>query len=340
MSREPGSPVVSIVGRERELAALREPAVDETGARGLLLVGEPGIGKTTLWEAGVEAARSRGVRVLVARPGESEARLPFAGLIDLCEGIGPAELAELPAPQRRALEGALLRTDPADGSVHAGAVEFGFVTAVRALAAGGPVVIAVDDLQWLDGSSADVLAFAARRVGDVRVRFLLARRPARPTELERALERGSLARIEVGALTLGAVRRMLSERLGLTVSRPLLRRVVSVTQGNPLFALEIARSLLEREVPAGGEEMPLPDSIEDTLGGRVAQLPAGVRTASAGGRAVGGPTARRTDGGRRLGRGRGGAPRRGVGGRWRAGPGGAPVAGGGREEALERSRAA
>jgi len=267
---------VSIVGREPELASVRESLVGESSAHALVLVGEPGIGKTTLWEAGVAAARDRGVRVLAAQPSESEARLPFAGLIDLCTGIGSAELEALPAPQRRALEGALLRADPADGPVHAGAVEFGFVTAVHALAASAPVVVAVDDLQWLDRPSADVLAFAARRVGDVKVGFLLARRPGRATELERALERGSPARIELGALTLGAVRRMLREGLGLTLSRPLLRRVVEVTQGNPLFALEIGRLLLEREVPAGGEEIPLPASVEEMLGGRVAELPAGV----------------------------------------------------------------
>jgi DNA-binding CsgD family transcriptional regulator len=78
---------------------------------------------------------------------------------------------------------------------------------------------------------------------------------------------------------LGALRRILRERLALTVSRPLLRRVVEVTQGNPLFALEIGRSLVERHVPAGGEAIPLPDTVEETLGGRVAQLPAEVRTA-------------------------------------------------------------
>src|SRR5437588_10847187 len=118
---EPGSPVVSIVGRELELAAVREPAAGgDQGARALVLVGEPGIGKTTLWEAGVAAARSRGVTVLAAHPSETEARLPFSGLIDLCQPIGSAELAALPLPQRRALEGALLRADPADGSLHAG----------------------------------------------------------------------------------------------------------------------------------------------------------------------------------------------------------------------------
>ncbi len=237
-----------------------------------MLVGEPGIGKTTLWEAGVAAARGRGAEVLVARPSESEARLPFAGLIDLCEHVGSAEVGALPAPQRQALEAALLRVEPTGGSAHAGAVEFGFVAAVRLLAARTPLVIAVDDLQWLDRSSSDVLAFAARRLRDVRVGFLLARRPRRATELERALAHGSLIRIEVGALTLGALRRMLLDRLGLTVSRSLMRRVVEVTQGNPLFALEIGRSLLEQDASADAEEIPLPDSVEEIVGGRVAHL--------------------------------------------------------------------
>ena len=270
---------MSIVGRELELASLRDPLLGESAVGGLVLVGEPGIGKTTLWEAGADAARTRGARVLSARPSESEARLPFSGLIDLCEGLGSAELGTLPMPQRRALEAALLRADPSDQSPHPGAVEFGFVTAIRVLAARAPVVIAIDDLQWLDGPSADVLAFASRRLAERNVRFLLARRPGRAPELERSLERGSLVRVEVGALTLGAVRRMLGERLGLTLPRPLLRRVVDVTQGNPLFALEIGRSLLAHPAPAGDHQVPLPVSVEEMLGGRIADLSAGGRTA-------------------------------------------------------------
>ncbi|MGZ4247322.1 MAG: AAA family ATPase [Solirubrobacteraceae bacterium] len=279
MSEEPSVPVVSIVGRELELATLREAPVAESGVSGLVLVGEPGIGKTTLWEEGTMAARARGARVLSARPSEGEARLPFSGLIDLCEGLGSAELGALPSPQRHALEVALLRADPTDGSAHPGAVEFGFVTVIRGLAARTPVVIAIDDLHWLDGPSAAVLAFAARRLGQLRVDFLLARRPGRATEVERALERGSLVKLEVGAMTLGAVRRMLGERFGLTLPRPLLRRVVAVTQGNPLFALEIGRSLLEQEAPAGDHQVPLPDSVEEMLGGRISHLRAGARTA-------------------------------------------------------------
>ncbi|MGZ6670420.1 MAG: AAA family ATPase, partial [Solirubrobacteraceae bacterium] len=237
-----------------------------------------GIGKTTLWEAGVTDARRQGAQVLVARPSESEARLPFAGLIDLCERVGSADFEALPTPQRRALESALLRAEPMHGAAHAGAVEFGFVAAVRVMAARAPVVIAVDDLQWLDRSSTDVLTFAARRLKDVRVGFLLARRLARATELERALGHGSFATVKLGALSLGAVRRMLWDRLGLTVSRPLLRRIVEVTRGNPLFALEIGRSLLEQEASVEAGEIPLPVSVEEMVGGRVAHLAAGMRT--------------------------------------------------------------
>jgi DNA-binding CsgD family transcriptional regulator len=270
--------VESIVGREPELASLRALASGEGGVRGLVLVGEPGIGKTTLWETGIADARRQGAQVLVARASESEAQLPFAGLIDLCEHVGSAELSQLPTPQRRALEAALLRAEPLAGPAHAGAVEFGFVAALHVLAARSPLVIAIDDLQWLDRSSADVLAFAARRLREVNVGFILARRPIRVTELERALEAGPLQRVKLGALSLGAMRRILWDRLGLTVSRPLLRRIVDVTQGNPLFALEVGRSLLEQEALADAEDIPLPASVEELVGGRVAHLATPVRT--------------------------------------------------------------
>src|SRR4051812_47586588 len=94
-----------IVGRELELER-----VSGLEAGALVLEGEPGIGKTTLWEAGIEDARSRGVRVLVARPNGAEAQLSFAALIDLCDGL---DAGAAPAPQREALEVALLRRSPA-----------------------------------------------------------------------------------------------------------------------------------------------------------------------------------------------------------------------------------
>ncbi len=135
------------------------------------------------------------------------------------------------------------------------------------------MLVAIDDLQWLDPPSADALAFAARRLDGARVRFLLARRPRRVGALERALGRGALARIDVGPLDLDATRGLLAGRLGVSVSRPLLRRVADTTLGNPLFALELGRTLALGGPPALGAELIVPEAVEDVLGTRVAALP-------------------------------------------------------------------
>jgi len=112
VSSEPSETAPRVVGRERELAAVRA-FLAGTEPRTLVLSGGAGIGKTTLWEAGIHVARERGARVLAVRPHAAEAGLAFAGLIDLCDGVGAAAFAELPRPQRRALELALLRVEPA-----------------------------------------------------------------------------------------------------------------------------------------------------------------------------------------------------------------------------------
>jgi DNA-binding CsgD family transcriptional regulator len=264
-----------IVGREAELATVRDAVTRDAGA--LVLTGGPGIGKTTLWEAGLALARDRGTRALVVRPSAAETRLPFAALIDLCDGVGPAALAGLPAPQRAALEVALLRRDPGAVPPEPGAIALGFLNTLRTLAEDGPLLLAIDDVPWLDAASADVLAFAARRLETEPVGFLATKRPGRAVALELALERRGLQRLEVGPLSLGATRRLLSERLGLSLSRPLLRRIVESTLGNPLFTLEVGRVLVEQGVPAAGEDIPVPDAVEDLLGTRVAGLDGPVR---------------------------------------------------------------
>ncbi len=266
---------VPIVGREPELAAVRAVLARDDGA--LALTGGPGIGKTTLWEAGLAIARGRGSRALVVRPSAAETRLPFAALIDLCDGVESSALARLPAPQLAALEVALLRREPAGVPPEPGAIALGFLNALRALAEERPLLLAVDDVPWLDAASADVLAFAARRLQNEPVGFLLTKRPGRAGALELALERRGLERLEVGPLSLGATRRLLAERLGLSLSRPLLRKIVESTLGNPLFTLEVGRVLVEQGVPAAGEDIPVPDAVEDLLGTRVAGLDGPVR---------------------------------------------------------------
>ena len=267
----------AVVGRDAELAQLERVVCDGSGGGGIVIIGSPGIGKTTLWDATVAAARGRGMRVLAARSSGSEAQLPFAGVIDLCERIGRDEMAKLPAPQRSALEAALLRAEPRGGPAESTAIALGLLGTVRSVAERGPALIAIDDLQWLDRPSADLLAFVARRLADLDVRFLLARRPARTGALEQVLMRQGLERTRIAGLSLGAVRRLLFERFGLTLSRPLLRRIVEVTEGNPLFALEVGRSLLDAGTPSAADEIPLPDTVEEMLGIRLGRLRAPVR---------------------------------------------------------------
>lgn len=272
-----GTTFAGIVGREAELGAM-QGLLDIGGSeRSLVLVGEAGIGKTTLWEAGVELARRGRFRVLAARPTGAEARLSFATLIDLFEEVDSEELLAVPAPQRSALEIGLLRSQPTGLAPEPHAIALGLLNGLRALAARQPVLIAVDDVQWIDDPSADALTFAARRLKGTQVVFLLARRPGASSAIERSLEPRGLDRVEVGALSFSASRQLLSGRLGLVLSRQLLRRVVQATLGNPLFVLEVGRTLLERGVPRVGEDIPVPDRLDDLLGTRVGRLAPGVR---------------------------------------------------------------
>jgi predicted ATPase len=165
-----------VVGRELDLAAVDDFLSDVGGPRALVVTGEPGIGKTMLWEEGVSAARGRGFRVLEARANELEVQLSFVALTDLLRDVDVAAIGGVPRPQLRALEIALLRADPDEQPLDPFAVSTGFTTALALLADVQPLVIAVDDVPWLDRNSADALTFAARRLTrDVRFSSLVGR---------------------------------------------------------------------------------------------------------------------------------------------------------------------
>ena len=130
-----GKGMSEVIGREPELAVLEEFLGRDAPWLALLLTGGPGIGKTALWERGVRLARDRGIRVLAARPSGAEAELSFAGLFDLLEGIDIRAVGSLPAPQRRALEAALLRAEPMDAAPERFAIAAAFLSVLRSLAA-------------------------------------------------------------------------------------------------------------------------------------------------------------------------------------------------------------
>jgi AAA ATPase domain len=160
-----GMDASSLVGRDRELGSL-EVFLDEmeAGPAALVLGGEAGIGKTVLWDAGVVAAAQRLDRVLTCRGVEAEASLSFAGLSELLAGVLGETLGSLVTVRRRALEVALLLVEPGENPPDVHAVGLAVLNVLQVLAEQGPVVVAVDDLQWLDPASAGVLQVALRRL--------------------------------------------------------------------------------------------------------------------------------------------------------------------------------
>ena len=110
----------------------------------LLFEGEAGIGKTTLWSAGIDQARRRGWQVLTCRPVQPEAALSFSALGDLLEPVPDSVLGRLPGPQRRALDVALLRAEPGPEPPDQRAVAVAFLGVIRDLAEAAPVIVGVD----------------------------------------------------------------------------------------------------------------------------------------------------------------------------------------------------
>lgn len=261
----------SLLSRENEVSAIRRLLTGDELAC-LVISGEAGIGKTSLWYTGLDLAASLGFAVLRTRASEADARLPFAALIDLFDGIDRNVLLELPAPQSRALNIALCRADPDGRPADPMALSAALLTVIRCLAARQRLLVAVDDVHWLDASSLDPLVFAARRC-PADVRFLVTRRPGRISALEEALlQKDVLKTVELGGLSSGAIGRLLSTRLGLKLARPVLRHLHETCRGNPLFALEFGRHLLARPPLEIGAELPLPLLVEDLFGSRVRQL--------------------------------------------------------------------
>jgi DNA-binding CsgD family transcriptional regulator len=267
-----------VIGRDPELASIGELLMRiEGGPVALVLSGEAGIGKTVLWNAGVERAQRAGVRVLSCRCAEGEASYAFGGLSDLLGAVFPQLAAALAPPRRHALEVALLLAESDSEPLDERAVSLALLDSLRLLADDGEVLVAVDDLQWLDASSARVLAMSLRRLREERVGLLATVRedetPA-PVGFEWVFAAERLVRRRLGPLSLAGLHHLLRDRLGLELARPELVRLREVTGGNPLYALELGRELLRTgRRPAAGGMLPVPESLSALLGARLARLP-------------------------------------------------------------------
>jgi DNA-binding CsgD family transcriptional regulator/tetratricopeptide (TPR) repeat protein len=263
------------IGRDAELAEV--DAFLAAAAHGFVALGiggAPGIGKTTLWRAGLHGAMERGMRVLSSRPDAAEAKLSFAGLADLLGSLDDKELERLPDPQRAALRVALLRVAPSGRPPDPRTIATGVLSLIRALAGSQPILFAIDDAPWLDRSSRSALAFVMRRLDEERVGLLFTSRhdvASAPTLLAVAPER--LRRLELGPLSPEAIGRMVMAHSTGRLSRPTLARIADASGGNPFFALEIARVLDGPAGARGDRTLPVPEDVLVLVQQRIAGLP-------------------------------------------------------------------
>jgi DNA-binding CsgD family transcriptional regulator len=242
-----------IVGRDLELrrvAELLEAARD--GRAGSLVVrGEPGIGKTALLEAAATEAARQGFRVLRVTGVESEAELAYSGLLELTRPI--LDLLEaLAEPQQVALRGALVLEPGASGDRFAVAVAT--LSLLAEAAEQTPLLVLVDDAQWLDAQTAEALWFAARRLDADTVAVLIAARSGESSSLdEQRFGELPLTGVDVGA-TAGLLRRDDS----VAIPPAVIEALHAGSAGNPLALLEMARSMTRAQL-AGSE--PLADPV-------------------------------------------------------------------------------
>ncbi len=268
-----------VIGRDAELAVL-EHFLDRVpqGLVSALLEGEAGAGKTTLWRAAVDRAERRHFQILQTQPGQSETTLSFSGISDLLGASLEAVLEELPSPQRRALRVALLLEDAAGSPPDQRAVGAAVLGTLKAISRAGPLVVAVDDVQWLDDASTAALLFAVRRLRGEPVGLVLALRvPERSVltaELRRMAPPGRLEEITVGPLEVANLHRVVQLHLGIALPRPLLLEVHEAAGGNPFYALEIVRMLHRTKLSVeAGQRLPVPDSLRELVRGRLGALP-------------------------------------------------------------------
>ncbi len=236
----------------------------------LVIEGDPGIGKTTLWLKALDRARERGFTVLASRAARAESVLAYATLADLLADVDESVWADLPAPQQQSLDAALLRRREHAGPSDPRAVAAAFVAVLDRLASRSEsfVLLAIDDLQWIDVSSANVVAFAARRLPPG-VGLIVTTRSATVAGRVELAQPDAVHRIHLKPLSVGELHRVLMTRLNTSMPRPTLVRIHQIAGGNPFFGLELARAI---DTKTGSGDLPLPGSLNQLVSSRLKRV--------------------------------------------------------------------
>lgn len=227
----------------------------------VLLHGPSGIGKSTLISVISQRLSRAGSRVLRACPAEVEAGLPYVVLMDLFADVQGA-IRHLPPHLREALDVAMLRS-PGAGPRDGLAVRIAVLELLRRLAAETPVLLVLDDAQWIDAASADVLAFVARRLGDAPVTVLIGERTGGGEPVLARLCPPEPRVIAVEPIDHSATAQLLTP---LKLPATAIRRIHQASGGNPLFALELGRAMACRgRFPGEHDPLPVPDRVRELL---------------------------------------------------------------------------
>jgi DNA-binding CsgD family transcriptional regulator/nucleoside-triphosphatase THEP1 len=245
---------------------------------GLVIDGEAGIGKTTLWSAAVQQARERRFRVFSTRTSQAESARPYAVVADVINEVGCTALAGLPEIQRMAMDRVLRRSVGGNPRSDHRVVATTVLSILERLAVESPVLIAIDDVQWMDASSKSVLAFVARRL-DRRTGLLVTEGSGSDNSdttaswLQLARQDG-MERIRLGPLSLGGLHTLIIGRLGHSLPRPTMVQIAEISHGNPSYALELARA---GNIQSPSAESILPTPLAELMRDRIGQLDGDVR---------------------------------------------------------------
>src|SRR5262245_18662738 len=259
----------TLIGREAESRVLtyRILAAKSGNGGALVVRGAPGIGKTSVLHAAKADALAAGLQVLTTTGIQSETRLPFAGLHQL---LGPVlrDVDRLPVTYGKALQSAFgLIDDPVSGS-HL--VAMSMLQLLGESAERGPIALFVDDAQWLDGSTAEALAFVARRLESDPVVLIAALRDGFDSPLLGA----GISELRLEALTDAHAEALLDARAP-RLERGLRDHVLRAAAGNPLALVELSTALhseVEVDRVFGESELPLTARLERAFADRLSGL--------------------------------------------------------------------